>query len=398
MDIRPPRRPRPQPPELPSPVTRDIYQDNPPHIEPATTSIATLNTNSDHDPVAKVVTLKSSHRGLRLIFLIIAITVLVIASALLYFWWSLQPVGGDSVEQRVTISSGESLEDIARNLKNHRLIRNAFTFELYARAIRAYPDILAGGYVLSNSQSSHEIIQKLMSGEKHEFTVTIAPGLTLEELADVEVEHSLASQGFTRQEIITAYESTYDSALLKDKPKETSIEGYIFPETYQMSNSQTLNQVFERTFEELYKRMRHDKLPEAFAANGLNLHQAITLASIVQKEVKDETEQKQVAQVFLGRLKKDMVLGSDVTFMYAAKKMGVPATVDLESPYNTRKYPGLPPGPISNMNYSALLAVAFPAPGDYLYFVAGDDGKTYFARTEQEHNANVAAHCTTLCQ
>src|SRR5690606_595642 len=101
------------------------------------------------------------------------------------------------------------------------------------------------------------------------------------------------------------------------------------------------------------------------------------------------------------RYNEGIQLGSDVTYMYAAEQTGAKATPSLDSPYNTRKYVGLPPGPIANMNPSALEAVAFPAPGDYLYFVAGDgpdEGKTFFAHTDAEHNANIAAHCRVLCQ
>ena len=121
------------------------------------------------------------------------------------------------------------------------------------------------------------------------------------------------------------------------------------------------------------------------------------MASIVQKEVSDPSDQRQVAQVFLKRLKEGTVLGSDVTFLYIAKKEGRSPSVNDPSPYNTRKNGGLPPGPIANFHLSALQAVANPASGDFLYFVAGDDGKTYFSRTEAEHDANVAAHCKKLC-
>lgn len=391
MDIRPPRRPK-RPITLPTPVATTLSSEQ---TVPTSAGVGTVIASGPSQTSKSMKPKKKLFRNL----LITMVLITILTGALgTYFWWSLQPRGGTDVEQRITVNSGESLESIAKNLEDHALIRSALTFELYSRVVQAYPNIQAGGYVVSSNLSVEEIIRKLTSGEKGTYAVMIAPGLTIEELADPSIEHSLASQGFTAQEITTAYKFNYKSDLLRDKPVSSSLEGYIFPETYQMNADQTLSDVFERTFDELYGRMQRDKLPEAFVAHGLNIHQAITLASIVQKEVKDESEQKQVAQVFLSRLKANMVLGSDVTYMYAAKKMGVAPSVDLESPYNTRKYPGLPPGPISNMNYSALVAVAFPATGDYLYFVAGDDGKTYFARTEEEHNANVAAHCTVLCQ
>ncbi|NCU30201.1 endolytic transglycosylase MltG [Candidatus Saccharibacteria bacterium] len=392
MDIKPPQ----QPTVLPSPLTTAL-----PHEQ----SVVPTSDNSIQEPLVATQgpTIDNKvPRPRKTIFrtIILVVSILIVAASVsgTYFWWTLQPRGGNIIDQHITIAPGESLESIARNLEDHKLVRSALTFEWYARSIRAYPNIQAGGYVISSKQSVEAIIQKLVSGEKGIYVVMIAPGLTLEELSDPDIEHSLAAQGFTSAEINTAYKFSYNSELLRNKPAEASLEGYIFPETYQMSADQTLSDVFERTFNELYGRMQRDKLPEAFASHGLNLHQAITLASIVQQEVNDEAVQKQVAQVFLSRLKSNMVLGSDVTYMYAAKKMDVAPSVDLESPYNTRKYPGLPPGPISNMNYTALQAVAFPSAGDYLYFVAGDDGRTYFARTEDEHDANVADYCTTLCQ
>jgi len=127
------------------------------------------------------------------------------------------------------------------------------------------------------------------------------------------------------------------------------------------------------------------------------LYQGITLASIIQREVSGTKDQSQVAQVFYSRLAQGTPLGSDVTYQYAAKKLGVTPSPSLDSPYNTRKYAGLPPGPIATPGLSALQAVATPAPGDYLYFLSGDDNVTYFARTDAEHEANIQNHCHKKC-
>jgi UPF0755 protein len=129
----------------------------------------------------------------------------------------------------------------------------------------------------------------------------------------------------------------------------------------------------------------------------LTLFQAITLASIIQREDGDASSQSQLAQVFYSRMKAGMTLGSDVTYQYIADKTGVARDPNLDSPYNTRRYAGLPPGPISVPSLSALKAVASPASGNYLYFLSGDDDKIYFARTNAEHEANIAAHCKIKC-
>ena len=383
MDIRPPKpqiRPKtaPQRPLLPldlPPVTHEGAPTSPP--------------------------LPSSKKKLKkplIVTLAVMLTLAVLAAAaVLWYSWSLSPHGGQESTQRVAVASGDGLSSIGDDLEKRGLIRSSVAFQIYGRLHGDYRDIKAGGYIISNNQSVKTILDMLTRGEHGTFRVTILPGMTLKQLADPSVENSLADQGYSQHEIEQAFDATYRSKLLADKPAGASLEGYIYPETYQVSADETLQDVFERTFDELYSKLQRDGLLERFSAQGLTLHQAITLASIVQKEVSNETDQKQVAQVFLKRYKESMVLGSDVTFIYAAEQDGVTPTVDYDSPYNTRKYPWLPPGPIANMNYSALRAVANPAEGDFLYFVAGDDGHTYFSRTEAEHDAAVAAHCHVLC-
>lgn len=143
---------------------------------------------------------------------------------------------------------------------------------------------------------------------------------------------------------------------------------------------------------------------------GLSLYQAITLASIVQRELNCEgkpteggrqercyTYQRTIAQIFLKRLRENISLGSDVTFIYAADIMGVAPSVTIDSPYNTRIHTGLPPGPIGAPGILALRAVANPTSTDYLFFIAGDDGLIYFASDQAGHEANIAAHCQKLC-
>ena len=163
-------------------------------------------------------------------------------------------------------------------------------------------------------------------------------------------------------------------------------------------------EILNSTFKEFYTKIQENNLVKGFADHGLNLYQGITLASIVQREIKNpldqknpSSDQKQAAQVFYSRLKINMLLGSDVTYQYIADKTGVARDPTLDSPYNTRQNPGLPPGPISSPSLSALLAVANPANTDYLFFLAGDDGVIYFARTNAEHDANISDHCKVNC-
>ena len=189
----------------------------------------------------------------------------------------------------------------------------------------------------------------------------------------------------------------YDHPIFADLPADTSIEGYIYPETYQINSQTTVEDLLNASFEQL-SDVFTEELQEKIAARGLDIHEAITLASIIEKESSNVEDQPTIAQVFLKRLDEGIMLGSDVTFIYAAAISGRAATPSLDSPYNTRIVGGLPPGPISNFTASALEAIAEPADSDYLYFVAGDDGITYFSNTLAEHESLTAQHCIELCK
>jgi UPF0755 protein len=238
-----------------------------------------------------------------------------------------------------------------------------------------------------------EIIGHLTSGKTDQVSITFLPGATLAENRQV-----LLKAGYPQAEVDAALNKRYDDVtLFAGKPAGSNLEGYIYGETYQFDSSATVEQILRRTFKEYEDIIQAHHLQEGFAQQGLTLYQGITLASIIQREVAHTTDQKQVAQVFYTRLHTNMPLGSDVTYQYAAKQLGVAPTPDLDSPYNTRKNPGLPPGPIAVPGLSALEAVAAPAAGDYVYFLSGDDEVTYFARTNAEHEANIKNHCQIKC-
>lgn len=298
---------------------------------------------------------------------------------------------------RIVVPEGATAADIGRLLEEHHLIRNRMAFEIYTLLTGTKSSLRAGGHALKKSQSVAEIVAGLVDGSTDKYSVIILPGLTLEQLADPTIRGSLADQGFTPNEVKTAFAASYVSTIFTDKPAGTSLEGYIHPDTYGISTADPLEAVLKMSFREMERVVAEGKFEQRLQAQGLTLRQGIILASIVQKEVSDPKVQPQVAQVFLKRLRDNIALGSDVTFLYIAAKEGRTPSVNDPSPYNTRRVKGLPPGPISNFNLSALEAVAAPAAGDYVYFVAGDDGTTHFARTEAEHNANIAAYCKKLC-
>ncbi len=326
---------------------------------------------------------------------------LIIAASFAIGWYNTQlaAIGSDKNQHIViTIKSGSSPTQISQLLHAKGIIRSTFAFDVYSRLVGKRDNLQAGTYRLSPAESTPEIVDHLVKGDVDQFSITFYPGSTLKEHKAV-----LVAAGYTESEIDQAFAATYDSPIFKNKPVTADLEGYIYGQTYQFSTGASVSDILKRTFEEFNTVLIENDLVNAIGKQGYDLYQGITLASIVQREVNSpkssdpSSDQKQVAQVFYSRLSSDMTLGSDVTYQYAADKMGVERDTNLDSPYNTRRYTGLPPGPISSPGLTALKAVASPATCNYLFFLSGDDDVTYFARTDAEHQVNIRDHCAIKC-
>ena len=395
-DIRPPRRPQVPLAKRPlsPPVLRPVQSTpaRPPVAAPKPTEPPVVNN------VPPVLSLTSSKKPKKRRAKFIWLGILVVFIALLVgagMWYkeALLPANpGDEAKVRVDIPEGSSPLAIGGLLEDNKLIRSKYAFEIYTRLAGVRSALQAGTYNLSPSESTPAIIEHLIEGNIDEFTITFIPGATL-----AENRKRIIDAGYSEAEVDAALNKDYDHPLFADKPDGTDLEGYIYPETYQFTTEESAEVVLKTAFDHYHAILKENKLIDGFRAHGVNLYQGITLASIVQREVTGPDDQKQVAQVFYTRLAEGIPLGSDVTYQYAAKKMGVTPSPSLDSPYNTRKVTGLPPGPIANPGLGALQAVAQPALTDYLYFVSGDDGINYFSHTDEEHVANVQAHCQIKC-
>jgi UPF0755 protein len=253
----------------------------------------------------------------------------------------------------------------------------------------------AGTYSLRPNQGVIEIVTILTHGKVATDKVTILPGQRLEQIKEALINNA----GFSAAGVDAALDpSLYaDSPALADKPRTASLEGYLYPETFQKTADTKPGTIIEASLNEMQKHLTPE-IRSAIARQGLTVHEGVILASIIEQEVSNPQDKPVVAQIFLRRLREGMQLGSDVTAFYGAIAAGQAASVNYDSPYNTRLHTGLPPGPISNVSASSLAAVAQPAGTDYLYFVAGDDGVTYFSHTLAEHEALTAQHCKKLCQ
>lgn len=306
---------------------------------------------------------------------------------------NLKPLSKTQSRIKVKVTPGLNAEQIGELLQKHGVIRSAKAFSWYTNGSGQRNKLQAGTYLFSPSQPVETIADWLANGKTNIFNVIILPGQTISQL-----KNQLKKDGFKEKEINQALNANYQSPILSGKPKGASLEGYLFPDTYKIDGETSLNQLFQKVFNNFWQQIKQNNLETKFKKHGLSVRQAVILASIIQKEDSNPKIQPKIAQVFYKRLNSNIPLGSDVTFIYAAKLMGVKATPDLHSPYNTRIVKGLPPGPIANFNLSALKAVANPASTDYLYFVAGDNGQVYFAKTEVEHQQNVDNYCHKLCQ
>jgi len=388
---------RPLPPVTPpegTPLTANQpveVQPTPQIIEPPVPS--TVGTEGVHEETP----IKKQRSKKKAILWIIgsALGVLLIATGVIVTWYNVQLSPVDSSETNkvvVEIASGTTPAGIAATLKENNLIRNEDAFLWYTRLNGSQNYLQAGTYRLSPSESTPQIVEHLKNGTVDTFSITFLPGATLTQNRTV-----LLTAGYSEEEIDAAFAASYESPLFASKPATADLEGYIYGNTYKFSSGASVQEILEHVFDVYAGVVKENNLVEKFQQQGLSLYQGITLASIIQRE-SGGGDEAQIAQVFYSRLALGMPLGSDVTYQYIADKLGVPRDPNLDSPYNTRRYTGLPPGPIAAPGVKALVAAANPAEGDYLYFLSGDDDVTYFGRTLQEHEQNIANHCQKKCQ
>lgn len=323
----------------------------------------------------------------------IVLTLIVTIAVRQVYDRNLEPVSDNMTTQLVTVDEGSSVDTIAKDLEQKQLIRSAWAFKLYVSTQQVRGDLQAGTYALAPSQNVAQIVAQLTHGKVATNMVTILPGQRIDQ-----VRKSLVNDGFSEADVDAALEpSQYASnPALVDKPAEASLEGYLYPDTFEKTGSTTAKDIVKQSLAAMEKQLSPERRAQ-FAKQGISTYQAIILASMVEKEASKQADRKQVAQTFLLRIKKDMSLGSDPTAFYGAALNGQPASVTYDTPYNTLLHKGLPPTPISNVSAGSLQAVAAPSATDWVYFVAGDDGTVHFSRTLEEHEALIDQYCHKLC-
>lgn len=300
-----------------------------------------------------------------------------------WYQYNLRPVSASTHSKLIIIERGTSVDSIAENLEQNELIRSSTAFKLYVTIHGLRGRLQSGAYDLRPDQSSRTIAKVITKGQTTSEKMTIPEGFTISA-----IRAKAATYGIKPEDFDAALQQDLTGTKAAQRPADTSLEGYLFPDTYVITPATTANALV-RTMVEHFDAKVTDELVAGFAAQGLSLQQGLTLASIVEREVSNPADQKLVAGVFINRLKIGMKLQSDVTVDYGRALLGKPFNTALDSPYNTYMIPALPVGPICNPGLAAMRAVASPTPSKYYYFLAGKDGTTHYAETVDQHNVNV---------
>jgi UPF0755 protein len=307
-----------------------------------------------------------------------------------------QPIDTKGSDVSIAIERGESVASIIDQLSEAGLISDPGLFRNYLQYSGLDTQLQAGEYQLSPAMTAIDIVKEMQISNSPYVTFTILPGWRVEEIAN-----SIPSTGLTitSEEFLQAVNQQPAGYSFSDCLGENNLEGFLYPSSYVLLRETTMNELLSSILMEFEVNITTE-MRNGFISQGLDLCQAVTLASIVEREAMQDDEMPVIASVFYNRLNAGSVLASDPTVQYALGYNQAQHTwwtnpltfqdLKVDSPYNTYFYTGLPPGPISNPGQTALEAVAFPTQTPYFYFRAACDGSGnhLFAETFEEHVAN----------
>lgn len=305
------------------------------------------------------------------------------------YLWLFAPASYVGKEYLFNVPSGQTVSEIINSLENQGFVRSAFGAKL-TFWISGVKTIKSGTYNISARMDTWQIASIMGSGNTATATVTIPEGYTVRQIADLLAKKDLADA----DEFIAATKAwKSDKAFLASRTKKDSLEGYLFPDTYNINKGTPVEDIISLMLNNFERRIA--PLQTQIDQNKYSLDQIIILASLVEDEARTETNRKLVAQVLLNRLAKPMRLDVDATVRYITNNWTKPITqADLSStsPYNTRKYSGLPPTAICNPGLMSIKAVLSPSPTSALYYLTDKDGVMHYANTLDQHNANKAKY------
>ena len=277
---------------------------------------------------------------------------------------------------------GSSSRTIAKQLIEQKLIRSEYAFRLAVRYRGTGKRLQAGTYMFRRNMALWDLLDEFEKGQVTLVSWTVPEGLTTSAIAEL-----WETRGFGTAE---AFREATESQRLLERYRLTdkTVEGYLFPNTYKFAKGTTTEKVVEMMLDE-FKQQWTEKFDEEAQNLGRTRHEIVTLASVIEKEAQSDLERPRISSVFHNRLTRKWKLQADPTVLYALGNPESPLTkadLQVDSPYNTYKFKGLPPGPIANPGIDSIEAALRPEKTDYLYFVAIGDGKHHFSKTLSEHN------------
>lgn len=285
----------------------------------------------------------------------------------------------------VTVLKGSSADDVANLLMEKQLIQSPFFFKLYLRFNGVAGKLKAGKFVMQENFDLPQLVDALVSGKSNEVSVTLLEGWTAQQIGN-ELESDDLTTADKFMECVKACHPK--SNIL---PADKSAEGFLYPDTYFVDPSTYSDASFvSRLVNTLESKLTAEDL-EAIKKSKHNLYEIVTMASIVEREERSDSERPTVAGILWKRFDNGIGLGADATILYALGRTKGGLTYDelqTDSPYNTRKYRGLPPTPISNPHLSSIRAAIYPKDSPYMYYLHDSQGLVHYGKTLEEHNEN----------
>jgi UPF0755 protein len=326
--------------------------------------------------------------------------IILIVSFFAYYSWAIYFPIGTSREEKFTIEEGDGLSQISGELKQKKLIKNQFLFILHVFLKGESSNLQAGEYLLNSNQSSAKIADKIISGEVIREKLTIIEGWNLEDIAAYLETKNISNRenffklvGYPKKGYNDKYE--YSESVLfseefdfiKEKPS-SYLEGYLFPDTYEIDKNLNLEDIIFRMLYNFEDKVDFS-LREEIKAQDKNLFEIMIMASLLEKEVSDSEDKKIVSGILWKRLEEGMALQVDATIIYLTGKKTTRVSLSdtkIDSPYNTYKYRGLPPAPITNPGLDSILAAIYPEDSSFWFYLSTPQGETIFSETLEEHN------------
>lgn len=300
-----------------------------------------------------------------------------------------KPASTENQEIDFEIEPGWGVREISKKLEGKGLLKSPTIFLVYLKYKGLSSSIKAGNYLLNKNMNIIQVVEVLTQGKVKSIKIIVPEGWRLEEIAAyLEKENVVSSKEF-----LEAAKKNYNYDFLKDKPADQNLEGYLFPDTYFLSANPSADQIVEKMLENFSKKFSKELQVEA-KKQGSTIHEALTLASIVEREVDKKEDREIVAGILKERLRLDMPLQADATNHYLIndwKKVLTEGDLKIDSPYNTRIKKGLPPGPIASPGLESIKAALYHKDSDYFYYLS-KDGKTYYSYTQEEHDEKKAKY------